>query len=428
MIFLRSRLAPTIGACSAGIVCVAAATGAASTQFKTGTALVVVDVVVTGEDGRPVPDLTSADFELFEDGRPRAIDQFQFLDFREPSPEAISPAGVSSNAAEPGGIFALVLDELNLSRRYTPALRRWAKQFINETLQPHDYAVVLRSGGDSGMLFTNDRAMLTMIAESAAGRSGAEATLGPDAVGQGADTGAPPARPGLPGRGGSGEAARGTAGSATIPSDPGARDAGGPSMDQDRAFVAAQGLEMLLKAVQRLGTIPSRRKAVLWFSEGVPCDIETVIAGGEGCARIGQRLREIQKAAVASNVAIYGVDPRGAPARPRRDAAAHANHRQRTTRARAGFLRGTDSPIVHDGTLHARRVRPARPPARPGDGRDDPRRGTGSSGHNDVVTLQGVAPASTVGGSARETRHGLRRRARALARAHLSTSHQADRR
>jgi VWFA-related protein len=311
MILIRARAARAIRACSAGIVCVAAATGAAPAQFKTGTALVVVDVVVTGEDGRLVPDLTAADFELFENGRARAIDQFQFLDFRKPPSEALPPAGVSSNAAEPGGIFALVLDELNLSRRYTPALRRWAKQFINETLQPHDYAVVLRSGGDSGMLFTNDRAMLTMIAESAAGRSGAEATLGPGGVGQGANTGTPPARPGLPSGAGSGDAARGAAGSATSPAGPGARDGGGPSMNQDRAFVAAQGLEMLLKAVQRLGTIPSRRKAVLWFSEGVPCDVETVIAGEEGCARIGQKLREILKAAVASNVAIYGVDPRG---------------------------------------------------------------------------------------------------------------------
>ncbi len=304
MTLLRARVALSIRAWAAVIVCVAAATGALSAQFRTGTSLVVVDVVVTGEDGRPVPDLTAADFELFEDGRPRAIDQFQFLDFREPPPDA-TPAGVSSNAAEPGGIFALVLDELNLSRRYTPALRQWATQFINETLQPHDYASVLRSGGDSGMLFTNDRAMLTTIAESAAGRSGAEATLGPGGIGEGANSGAPPARPGVPGGAGSGAESTG------MPPDPRARDAGGPSMDADRAFVAAQGLEMLMKAVQRLGAIPSRRKAVLWFSEGVPCDVETVIAGGEGCARVGQRLREILKAAVASNVAIYGVDPRG---------------------------------------------------------------------------------------------------------------------
>ena len=38
--------------------------------------LVQLDVVVTGRDGRPVADLTSADFQVLEDGRPQPLSHF----------------------------------------------------------------------------------------------------------------------------------------------------------------------------------------------------------------------------------------------------------------------------------------------------------------------------------------------------------------
>jgi len=44
--------------------------------FRTTTRRVVVDVVVTGPDGQPVPDLTEKDFTVFEDHKPQSVRAF----------------------------------------------------------------------------------------------------------------------------------------------------------------------------------------------------------------------------------------------------------------------------------------------------------------------------------------------------------------
>src|SRR6266853_2292789 len=45
--------------------------------FKAGVDLVTLSVVVNGKDGRPVTDLSRADFELFDAGQARAIADFR---------------------------------------------------------------------------------------------------------------------------------------------------------------------------------------------------------------------------------------------------------------------------------------------------------------------------------------------------------------
>jgi len=47
--------------------------------------LVQVDAVVTDAAGRPVTDLRADDFELLQDGKPRAITSFEFVDLRKPT-------------------------------------------------------------------------------------------------------------------------------------------------------------------------------------------------------------------------------------------------------------------------------------------------------------------------------------------------------
>ena len=44
--------------------------------FKGGIDQVVIDVVVTDADGRVVPGLTAADFELLDDGKPQPLATF----------------------------------------------------------------------------------------------------------------------------------------------------------------------------------------------------------------------------------------------------------------------------------------------------------------------------------------------------------------
>lgn len=253
-------------------------------QFRTGTTLVVVDVAVTGPDGAVVRDLTAGDFELLVDGARTPIEQFRLVDASLAPPEADTPDGVASNAAEPGGVFALVIDELNLGTRSGMQARRLAIEFIQNTLQPHDYATVLRSGRTSALLFSNDRNRLIDIARGISGRGGiTQGSAAVDVIGSAeADASRQPSADGI---------------------DP--ADAG----DGGTLFDPAAGLEMVRLVVERLAAIPSRRKAVLWFNEGLFVDVRAAMANPTG--RTGDKLREVIRAAFEGNVAIYPVDPRG---------------------------------------------------------------------------------------------------------------------
>lgn len=251
-------------------------------QFRTDTTLVVVDAAVTGVDGAVVRNLTAADFELLVDGTPTPIEQFRLQDATDAPAAADTLDGVASNAAEPGGVFALVIDELNLGTRSTLQARRLAVEFIQNTLQPHDYATVLRTGRTSALLFSNDRDRLAGLAREASSRGGSAQGGAVDVIAAAeAD-------------------ASGQAGADVDPAEAG--DGGSP-------FDPAAGLEMVRVVVERLGAIPSRRKAVLWFSEGLPVDVRAAMANPTD--RIGNKLRDVLRAAFDSNVAIYPVDPRG---------------------------------------------------------------------------------------------------------------------
>src|SRR5688500_7751917 len=107
-------------------------------SFRSGVELVTIDVVATGRDGRPVHDLKAADFELLEDGKPQEIRAFEFINFSMAPAETPPPPGIVTNDVEPGGIFALVLDEIGYYVSEVPDVRRIAERFLNQALQPHD--------------------------------------------------------------------------------------------------------------------------------------------------------------------------------------------------------------------------------------------------------------------------------------------------
>lgn len=251
-------------------------------QFRAGTTLVVVDAAVTGPDGDVVRDLAATDFELLVDDAPTPIEQFRFVDASLAPPEADTPDGVASNIAEPGGVFALVIDELNLGTRSGIQARRLAVEFIQNTLEPHDYATVLRSGSTSALLFSNDRDRLVGIARGTFGLGGVQGASVDVIAAAEAD------------------AKDRTSADGIDPADAG--DGGTP-------FDPAAGLEMVRLAVERLAAIPSRRKAVIWFNEGILVDVRAAMANPT--ERTGDKLREVIRAAFEGNVAIYPVDPRG---------------------------------------------------------------------------------------------------------------------
>src|SRR5918993_4798571 len=47
--------------------------------FRTGINFVRVDVIATDRQGQPVTDLSQSDFEVFEDGKPQAVETFRLI-------------------------------------------------------------------------------------------------------------------------------------------------------------------------------------------------------------------------------------------------------------------------------------------------------------------------------------------------------------
>ena len=140
--------------------------------------LVQVDAVVTDARGRHVSDLTAADFEILQDGKPQTLSAFTYVrsatpaavrDPPEARPATVGPVGPATPVA-PDKVrrtIAIVVDDLGLSFESTFRVREVLKRFIERDVQPGDLVAILRTGGGMGALqqFTTDRRMLTAAAE-----------------------------------------------------------------------------------------------------------------------------------------------------------------------------------------------------------------------------------------------------------------------
>ena len=246
--------------------------------FKSGVELVTIDVVATSGDGQPVHNLKAGDFELFEDGVAQPIRAFEFINLASVAETRPLPPGLASNDVEPGGLFAVVVDEIGVQVDDVQDVRRMTQKFFKETLLPNDYVAVVRSGVQNGFFLTSDRQMaLDQISRSTGRR---ERTLGVTAPG--AD------QPAV------------VEGAATIESF-------GTGENGRNSF------RVLLEVVEQLRHIKARRKAILWFSRGgdLPPGYLESIEVGRPVGRDDEVFPRLIQAARLANVAIYTIDPRG---------------------------------------------------------------------------------------------------------------------
>jgi len=140
--------------------------------------LVQVDAVVTDRQGKPVTDLKSSDFEIYEDGRKQHITNFTFVS-TQPEAPPVPAVGVAkpdpkSKAPLPPGppvrlrpdqvrrTIALVVDDLGLSFESTASVRDALKKFVDQQMQPGDLVAIIRTGAGMGALqqFTADKRQL----------------------------------------------------------------------------------------------------------------------------------------------------------------------------------------------------------------------------------------------------------------------------
>jgi VWFA-related protein len=139
---------------------------------RIGTTAVDIDVIVTDKTGRRITGLTSADFQVLDEGQPQAIDFFTAIEGSRVARQNPRPvAGGDLKTAAPvtplvtpfsGRFVALVLDDLSLSHENLIRSRRALNEFVIGKLAPGDLVALVATGGSTASLqqFTNDRQRL----------------------------------------------------------------------------------------------------------------------------------------------------------------------------------------------------------------------------------------------------------------------------
>ena len=268
--------------------------------------LVQVDAVVTDKQGKPVTDLKSSDFEVYEDGRKQHITNFSFVGTQPESVPvpAVAPAkpDPKSKAPLPLGppvrlrpdqvrrTIALVVDDLGLSFESTGSVRDALKKFVDQQMQPGDLVAIIRTGAGMGALqqFTADKRQLYAAIERVRwnmnGRSGVGAFAPID-------------------RDASGARSNGEARSRTSQNrDEGARDA----VDELRTEIYSVGtLGALNFIVRGLRELPGR-KSVILLSDGF-----RLYNRDQDSQRVLDSLRRLTDLANRASVVIYTIDARG---------------------------------------------------------------------------------------------------------------------
>jgi VWFA-related protein len=114
---------------------------------------VIVDVVVTDEEGHPVSGLTQDDLIVTEDGKRQAIESFEAVELPvEPAPVAPPPPRISVNTtpeAQRGRTFVIVFDDTHITPFRARDAKAAVESFLVNGVREGDYVTLLTSSGDA---------------------------------------------------------------------------------------------------------------------------------------------------------------------------------------------------------------------------------------------------------------------------------------
>ena len=255
--------------------------------FKVEVNYVEIDARVTDAQGKFVGDLTKDDFQISEEGKPQAITVFSRVELpveRQDPPlfkgTPIEPDVQTNRGEFNGRVFVLVLDDLQTDFRRSMLVKAAARQFIRRYIGANDLTAVVYTGSaaDRGQEFTNSRARLLASVEKFMGTKLPSATMSTiDSYYQQ--------------RSGSGQ---------------GFRDINGA----ERGFKARNTLTALKNVAEFLSSVRGRRKAVVWFGEGIDYDMDNPLRNPDASV-LRDTMQEAIAAATRADVSFYGVDARG---------------------------------------------------------------------------------------------------------------------
>jgi VWFA-related protein len=154
---------------------VVAAHGQSQPRFRSGVEVTSLDVTVVDNRGRPIPDLTPAEFTVRVDGAARRVVSAEWVPLTSvvtagrpnlpPSPE-----GYSSNESTSGGrLILIVIDQPNIRPGGAVGHRAAINTFIDR-LQPSDRVGVINLGlGARSVSFTTDRDRAKQLVSTSVG-------------------------------------------------------------------------------------------------------------------------------------------------------------------------------------------------------------------------------------------------------------------
>ena len=258
--------------------------------FRVEVNYVEIDANVIDEQGRFIRNLTRDDFQVMEDGKPQALTAFSMVDIpveRADPPlfakNPIPPDVTSNRAPFEGRVFVLVIDDLHTKFGRTHRTRQGARLFVERYVGANDMvAVVNTSGSGKGMQdFTANRALALRAIDSVMGfkeGSSTEAALQDYAVNRDS--------PGM------------------------ATNINARFNDQMRYNNARNSMRTLKNIADYMAGMRGRRKALVFFSEGVNYNVTDPI-NNMYATDVQREIRDVVAAATRANVSVYSVDPRG---------------------------------------------------------------------------------------------------------------------
>jgi len=155
----------------------AAQSGQTDRTFRVSVNLVQVDAVVNDAKGHPVTDLRPEDFEVTEDGKPRKIANFSWIEVSPPrdSTTGVAPEPRSLRKEDVRRSIVLMIDDMGpwAEQDVLPVISA-ARKFVADQIAPGDLVSVTASRGGMGFYqqFTSDKRQLNAAIDHLAQRPG----------------------------------------------------------------------------------------------------------------------------------------------------------------------------------------------------------------------------------------------------------------